>query len=90
MRFGAKLVFPELAQPGHAATQITQVADGLLVFTVAVLIAQTVSIWQRTRPLLADHVARKLSGAGQPAPPAHSEPQPNVPPIAEAVAQPTE
>lgn len=66
IRFGAKLVFPELAHPGHSA--MTQGANGLLVFTVAVLIAQTVSIWRRTQPMLAAHAARKLSGEGPPVP----------------------
>lgn len=85
IRFGAKLVFPELAHPGHSA--MTQGANGLLVFTVAVLIAQTVSIWRRTRPLLAAHAAKKLSGD-----PAQATPQPlepGVQPVA-ATSQPTE
>jgi hypothetical protein len=90
VRFGAKLVFPELSQPGHAATPLTQAADGLLVFTVAVLITQTVSIWQRTRPLLAAHAARKLSGEGQPAPAVQPEPQPGGQSMAQPASQPTE
>jgi hypothetical protein len=63
IRFGAKLVFPELANPGHHASQMTAAANGLLIFTVAVLISQAVAIWRRTRPLLADHAARKALGA---------------------------
>ena len=90
VRFGARLVFPDLAQPGHAATQVTLAANGLLVFTVAVLITQTVSIWRRTQPLLAAHVARKLSGEGQPAPAAQPVPQPGAEPVAQAVSQSTE
>jgi len=90
VRFGAKLVFPDLAQPGHAATQVTQVANGLLVFTVAVLIAQTVSVWQRTQPLLAAHAARKLSGQGQPAMATQAVPQPSAEPAAQAISQPSE
>ena len=75
IRFGAKLVFPELAHPGHS--QMTQAANGLLVFTVGVLIAQTAATWQRTRPLLAAHAERKAV-AGRAAPPA----QPAVEPAA--------
>jgi len=62
IRFGAKLAFPDLAHPGHSA--MTQAANGLLIFIVAVLITQTVSIWRRTRPLLAAHAAKKLTGEG--------------------------
>jgi uncharacterized membrane protein len=74
IRFGAKLVFPELAHPDHTGGLVTLTANGLLVFTVGVLIAQTAAIWQRTRPLLAAHAERKAaiaqSGAQstQPAP----------------------
>jgi len=75
IRFGAKLIFPELAHPGHS--QMTQAANGLLVFTVGVLIAQTAATWQRTRPLLAAHAERKAV-AGRAAPPA----QPAVEPAA--------
>ena len=89
VRFGAKLVFPDLAQPGHAATQVTQAANGLLVFTVAVLIAQAVSIGRRTKPLLAAHAARKLSGEGQPAPAAQPAFEPGAEPAAQAVSQTT-
>jgi membrane protein CcdC involved in cytochrome C biogenesis len=90
VRFGAKLVFPELANPGHSHSMMTQAANGLLVFTVAVLIAQTMSVWRRTQPMIAAHAARKLSGAGQPAPEAQPVSQPATQPLAEAVAQPTE
>jgi hypothetical protein len=90
IRFGAKLVFPELANPGHSHSVMTQAANGLLIFTVAVLITQTLSIWRRTQPLIAAHAARKLSGAGQPAMAAQAAPQPAAEPAAQAVSQPTE
>jgi len=90
IRFGAKLVFPELANPGHAHSAMTQGANGLLIFTVAVLITQTVSIWRRTQPLIADHAARKLTGQGAPAPEVQSVPQPGAQPLDQAVPQPTE
>jgi len=79
IRFGAKLVFPELAHPGHS--QMTLAANGLLVFTVGVLIAQTAAIWQRTRPLLAAHAERKAAivQSGQPVQPA-VEPAPAAAP----------
>jgi hypothetical protein len=69
---------------------MTQAANGLLIFTVAVLITQTLSIWRRTQPLIAAHAARKLSGAGQPAMAAQAAPQPAAEPAAQAVSQPTE
>jgi hypothetical protein len=81
IRFGAKLVFPELAQPGHHGGQVTLIANGLLVFTVAVLLAQTVAILRRTRPLLAAHAAKKLAQSAAavqqgPQPAAQPSPQP--------------
>ena len=69
IRFGAKLVFPELAHPGHAGQQVTQITNGLLIFTVAVLATQSIEIWKRTRPLLAAHAARRAAVAGQPVAP---------------------
>jgi hypothetical protein len=91
IRFGAKLVFPELADPGHHASQMTAAANGLLVFTVAVLISQTVSIWQRTRPLIAEHTARKtLNGsAGPGAESAGAAGEISAQPPAQSTAQPT-
>lgn len=88
IRFGAKLVFPELANPGHAVHQVTQAADGLLIFTVAVLVTQSVELWRRTRPLLADHAARKLAPAEASGTVAATAPSPAQP--AEAKAQSTE
>jgi hypothetical protein len=85
IRFGAKLVFPELADPGHPGHQVTQAADGLLIFTVAVLVTQSVELWRRTRPLLADHAARKLAPAEAPGTVAAAAPPPGQP-----KAQPTE
>ena len=85
IRFGAKLVFPELAHPGHSA--MTQGADGLLIFTVAVLIAQTVSVWRRAQPMKEAHAARKLAGQGEPAP---MTVQSAAQPAAEPTPQPSE
>jgi hypothetical protein len=89
IRFGAKLVFPELANPGHSHSMMTQAANGLLIFTVAVLIAQTLSIWRRTQPMIAAHAARKL-GEGQPVPAAQPDPQPGVQSPAQVAPQPSE
>lgn len=65
-RFGLKLVFPQLSTPGHghADAAIVQWTDVLLIFSVAMVIAQAVWIWQRTQPLLAEHAVRTA-----PAPP---------------------
>lgn len=88
IRFGAKLVFPELAQPGHSA--MTQAANGLLIFTMAVLIAQTVSVWRRTQPMIAAHAARKLAGQGQSVPKVQPVPQSGAQPLDQPITQPTE
>jgi NhaP-type Na+/H+ or K+/H+ antiporter len=88
IRFGAKIAFPELAHPGHSA--MTQAANGLLVFTVAVLITQTVSIWRRTQPMVAAHAARRLSGEGQLGPEVPLSAQPDVQSVAQPVSQATE
>jgi len=90
IRFGAKIAFPELANPGRSHAVMTQAANGLLVFTVAVLITQTVSIWRRTQPMVAAHAVRKLSGEGQPAPEAQPPVQPDDQSVVQAVPQPTE
>jgi hypothetical protein len=63
VRFGAKLVFPDLANPDHHHVgQMTAATNGLLVFTVAVLVTRTVAVWRRTRPLVAGHAAKKALG----------------------------
>jgi len=62
-RFGLKLVFPGLADHAHANAEVTEAANGLLIFTVATLIARTATIWNRTRPLLAAHAARAAEPA---------------------------
>jgi len=92
IRFGARLVFPELANPGHHASQVTAAANGLLVFTVAVLIAQSVAIWRRTRPLIADHAAQKALGAsgGLGAEPSGAAGESPTQPPAQPAAQPSE
>jgi hypothetical protein len=54
-RYGVKMVLPQLGAHG----QIVEYAgEGLLLLTVAMLIAQTAAIWSRARPLLAAHAAR--------------------------------
>lgn len=58
LRFGLKLVFPEMEHPGHGGGAVTQAANGLLIFTVTMLAAQTYFIHARARPLLAAHAAR--------------------------------
>lgn len=87
IRFGARQLFPELGTPGHG--QMTAAANGLLVFTVAVLVTQTVMIWRRTRPLLADHKAQKAAvpDAQPAAEPAQTE-VPAAPVAPEPSAQP--
>ena len=94
IRFGTKIVFPELAEPGHhAGTQMALGANGLLIFTVAVLIAQTMSVWRRTQPLLAAHAAKKLAerqGGTVPQPAAQPAVQPGTQPVVQPTAQPTE
>lgn len=66
-RFGARLAFPASGAPGHghAGGEIMQWTDGMLVFMVAMFAAQTAWIWNRTRPLLAEHAAR-VSAAAEP------------------------
>jgi hypothetical protein len=66
-RFGLKQAFPELSAPHHhhGGAGIVQWSDIFLTFTVAMLIAQTVWIQNRIKPLLAEHAAR-TSGAASP------------------------
>jgi uncharacterized membrane protein len=86
IRFGTKIVFPELAEPGHhAGAQMAVAANGLLIFTVAVLIAQTMSVWRRTQPLLAAHAAKKLAERQ-----GGMVPQPAAQPVVQSTGQPTE
>jgi hypothetical protein len=63
-RFGIKIAFPQLSTPGHghAGAEIVQWGNGMLIFMVAMLIAQAIWIWRRTRPLLAEHAARTAAG----------------------------
>jgi Kef-type K+ transport system membrane component KefB len=59
VRFGLKLVFPQLAaQPGtHPSADVLVWTDGALVFACALAVSQVVSIWLHTRPLVAAHGA---------------------------------
>jgi len=58
VRYGVKLAFPQMANPGHGGAQVILVTNCLLLFTAAMFITQTALIWSRTRPLLAAHAAR--------------------------------
>lgn len=62
IRYGLKLVFPELnAQPAaHPSADVMVWTDGALVFGCALVLAQTLTIWLRTRPLVAAHAASKV------------------------------
>lgn len=64
VRFGLKTAFPQLGDHGHGGAAFVQWGNAFLIFTVAMLIAQTVWIRSRTQPLLAEHAAR--TGAGAP------------------------
>ena len=57
VRFGIKSAFPDLSNHAHASNDVTQGANALLLFTVAMLIAQAVFLRNRTRPLLEAHAA---------------------------------
>jgi hypothetical protein len=65
IRIGLKYAFPEMgAQPGgHLAKDAVLWTDGALIFSAAMLATQAIAIWQRTRPLLAEHAARSLPPA---------------------------
>lgn len=65
IRFGLKYAFPEMgAQPGgHLAADAVLWTDGALIFSAAMVVTQAIVIWQRTRPLLAEHAARSLPPA---------------------------
>ncbi|MBI3677092.1 MAG: DUF1453 family protein [Proteobacteria bacterium] len=59
IRYGLKLVFPQLAaQPAaRPSADIMVWTDGALVFGCALILAQVLTIWLRTRPLIANHAA---------------------------------
>lgn len=61
LRFGLKLAFPQLQAHGHAGAQVAAAANGLLIFTVTMLVVQSVLIWSRAQPLLAAHAERSMS-----------------------------
>lgn len=65
IRYGVKLAFPQMADPGHGGAQVILVTNCLLLFTAAMFIAQTALIWNRTRPLLAEHAARTAAPPGE-------------------------
>jgi hypothetical protein len=67
VRFGLKSVFPDMASHGHAAKDVTLGANILLLFTVAMMITNTIMVWRRTRPLLAAHKAGTLEAQPEPA-----------------------
>jgi hypothetical protein len=57
-RYAVRIAFPDAAHPGHGGAVVTAIANGLLIFMVAMLITQALEIWNRTRPLLAAHAGR--------------------------------
>ena len=61
-RFALKLVYPQMGTYGPAGSPVTQTANGLLIFTVAMLIVRSIAIWNRAQPLLAAHAERSISG----------------------------
>jgi hypothetical protein len=60
VRYGVKLAFPQMADPGHGGAQVILVTNCLLLFTAAMFVTQTALIWSRTRPMLAAHAARAV------------------------------
>lgn len=72
VRYGARLMFPQakMAAGGRVTAGVLQVTDGLLIFTTAMVIAQSATLWLRARPLLAAHRAtqERSSGTGEPPP----------------------
>lgn len=65
LRFGLKLVFPQLGGSGYGAPQAHPSADILawtdagLIFSTAMLAARVATTWLRTRPLILAHRAAK-------------------------------
>lgn len=61
IRYGLKFVFPELnTQPAaHPSADVMVWTDGALVFGCALVMAQVLTIWLRTRPLVEAHAASK-------------------------------
>jgi hypothetical protein len=61
VRIGVKVAFPQVAAGSHVRGEVAQVTNGLLIFMVAMLIAQWIFLRSRTQPLLAAHAARTAS-----------------------------
>jgi hypothetical protein len=61
VRYGVKIAFPQMANPGHGGTQVILITNGLLIFTAAMFVTQALLIRGRTQPLLDAHAARTLS-----------------------------
>ena len=59
VRYGLKIAFPQLnAQPAaHPSADVMVWTDGGLVFGWALVVSQALTIWLRTRPLIAGHAA---------------------------------
>jgi hypothetical protein len=70
IRYGVRLMFPQMnvAAGGRIAAGVLQVTEGLLIFTTAMVIAQSATLWVRARPLLAAHRAGDSGGAVEPPP----------------------
>jgi hypothetical protein len=66
LRIGLRYMFPEMGggqAGGHLEKDAVLWTDGALIFSAAMLVTQAIVIWQRTRPLLAEHAARSLPPA---------------------------
>lgn len=82
VRFGAKMLFPQLRGHSHAGNNVNHVTDGLTILTVAMLFAQNIFVRSRVRLLLAAQAAKPIAGPDPSAtePPAVPMPeQPGVP-----------
>jgi len=66
-RYGMRLMFPEMNAAagaglhGHAAAQVIQLTDGLLIFSSAMVAGQAATLWVRARPLIQAHRAAGTS-----------------------------
>ena len=69
LRFGLKLVFPQMGGAGygpphaHPSGDVIAWTDAGLIFSTAMLVARVATTWFHTRPLIAAHQAAKLPPA---------------------------
>jgi hypothetical protein len=69
LRFGLRYMFPRLAANpgGHLNRDAIAWSNGSLIFLSGMILAQVITVFIRTRPLLAQHAAAKVvSGPTQP------------------------